>query len=48
MPAPDSLEDLAARLDRTVGGLYRLLSWVRQVLHECVSKSLDHPDHEPR
>ncbi len=42
-----SLEDMAARLDRTVGALYRLLRRVRQVLHECVTKSLNRPDHEP-
>lgn len=42
-----SLEDMAARLDRTVGALYRLLSRVRQTLHECVTKSLNRPDHEP-
>ena len=41
-----SLEDMAARLERTVGALYRLLSRVRHVLHECVSKSLARPDHE--
>lgn len=41
-----SLEDMAARLDRTVGALYRLLSRVRQTLHECVTKSLSRPDHE--
>lgn len=42
-----SLEDLAARLDRTVGALYRLLSRVRHVLHECVSKNLNRPENEP-
>lgn len=34
-----SLEDMAARLGRTVGALYRQLSRVRQTLHECVSRS---------
>jgi RNA polymerase sigma-70 factor (ECF subfamily) len=42
-----SLEDMAARLDRTVGALYRLLSRVRQVLHECVTKNLHHSENEP-
>ncbi len=42
-----SLEAMAARLDRTVGALYRLLSRVRQALHECVTRSLNRPDHEP-
>lgn len=36
-----SLEDMAARLERTVGALYRLLSRVRHVLHECVTKNLN-------
>lgn len=40
-----SLDDMAARLSRTVGALYRLLSRVRHVLHECVTKSLDRPTH---
>ena len=42
-----SLEDMAARLGRTVCALYRQLSRVRQVLHECVSKSLNRPENEP-
>jgi RNA polymerase sigma-70 factor (ECF subfamily) len=42
-----SLEDMAARLGRTVGALYRLLSRVRAVLHECVSKNLNRPENEP-
>lgn len=41
-----SLEDMAARLSRTVGALYRLLSRVRHVLHECVTKNFARPDHE--
>jgi RNA polymerase sigma-70 factor (ECF subfamily) len=41
-----SLDDMAARLSRTAGALYRLLSRVRHVLHECVTKSLSRPDHE--
>jgi RNA polymerase sigma-70 factor (ECF subfamily) len=39
-----SLEEMAARLSRTVGALYRLLSRVRHVLHECVTRSLARPD----
>lgn len=42
-----SLEAMASRLERTVGALYRLLSRVRHILHECVSKHLQRPDHEP-
>ena len=41
-----SLEDMAARLGRTVGALYRLLSRVRQNLHECVTRSLNQPGHD--
>jgi RNA polymerase sigma-70 factor (ECF subfamily) len=41
-----SLEEMAARLSRTVGALYRLLSRVRHALHECVTRSLARPDHE--
>jgi RNA polymerase sigma-70 factor (ECF subfamily) len=41
-----SLEDMAARLERTVGALYRLLSRVRHVLHECVTKNLNRPGNE--
>ncbi len=42
-----SLEDMAPRLGRTVGALYRLLSRVRQVLHECVTKNLNRTENEP-
>lgn len=42
-----SLEDMAARLGRTVGALYRQLSRVRAVLHECVTKNLSRPENEP-
>ena len=42
-----SLEDMAARLGRTVGALYRQLSRVRQTLHECVGKTLSQPENEP-
>jgi RNA polymerase sigma-70 factor (ECF subfamily) len=42
-----SLEDMATRLGRTVGALYRLLSRVRAVLHECVTKNLSRPENEP-
>jgi RNA polymerase sigma-70 factor (ECF subfamily) len=41
-----SLEEMAARLDRTVGALYRTLSRVRFVLHACISRSLDHHENE--
>jgi RNA polymerase sigma-70 factor (ECF subfamily) len=41
-----SLEDMASRLDRTVGAIYRLLSRVRHCLHDCVTKTLSRPDHE--
>jgi RNA polymerase sigma-70 factor (ECF subfamily) len=41
------LDAMAARLDRTVGALYRLLSRIRFVLHECVSKSLHRSENEP-
>jgi RNA polymerase sigma-70 factor (ECF subfamily) len=40
-----SLEEIAGRTSRTVGALYRLLSRVRRVLHDCVSKQLT-TDHE--
>ncbi len=40
------LEAMAARLGRTVTALYRQLSRIRQTLHECVTKSLNRPDHE--
>jgi RNA polymerase sigma-70 factor (ECF subfamily) len=40
-----ALEEIATRMNRTVGALYRLLSRVRHVLHECVSKHLA-VDHE--
>lgn len=42
-----SLEEMAARLGRTVGALYRQLSRVRHVLHECVTKHLNRPENEP-
>lgn len=42
-----SLEDMAARLGRTVGALYRQLSRTRAVLHECVTKNLSRPENEP-
>jgi len=42
-----SLEAMADRLKRTVTALYRQLSRVRHVLHECVSKNLqESQDHE--
>lgn len=41
-----SLEDMATRLSRTIGALYRLLSRVRHVLHECVTRNVTRPDHE--
>jgi RNA polymerase sigma-70 factor (ECF subfamily) len=41
-----SLEEMAGRLERTVGALYRLLSRVRQVLHECVTKNLHQSENE--
>ena len=40
-----SLDAMAARLHRTAGALYRLLSRVRHALHECVTKSLHRSDH---
>lgn len=42
-----SLEDMEARLGRTVCALYRQLSRVRQILHECVTKTLNRPENEP-
>lgn len=41
-----SLEDMAARLGRTVGALYRQLSRVRQTLHECVGRTLSQPEND--
>ncbi len=42
-----SLEAMADRLKRTVAALYRQLSRVRHVLHECVTKNLNQlTDHE--
>ena len=42
-----SLETMSTRLERTVTALYRQLSRVRHVLHECVTKNLQQlPDHE--
>ncbi len=44
-----SLEAMADKLKRTVAALYRQLSRVRHVLHECVTKNLNHTsDHESR
>ena len=40
------LQEMAAGLDRTVGAIYRLLSRVRQCLHDCVTKTLSRPDNE--
>jgi RNA polymerase sigma-70 factor (ECF subfamily) len=42
-----SLEEMAGRLGRTVGALYRQLSRVRVVLHECVEKNLSRSENEP-
>lgn len=42
-----SLEEMAARLGRTAGALYRLLSRVRHVLHDCVTKNLNRSENEP-
>jgi RNA polymerase sigma-70 factor (ECF subfamily) len=42
-----SLEEMATRLQKTVGALYRLLSRVRHVLHECVTKNLHQSENEP-
>jgi RNA polymerase sigma-70 factor (ECF subfamily) len=39
------LEEIAVRMNRTVGALYRLLSRVRFALYDCVSKHLS-ADHE--
>jgi RNA polymerase sigma-70 factor (ECF subfamily) len=42
-----SLEAMADKLKRTVAALYRQLSRVRHVLHECVTKNLNQiNDHE--
>jgi RNA polymerase sigma-70 factor, ECF subfamily len=41
-----SLEAMAEKLGRTVGALYRLLSRLRQALHECVSKNLSRKENE--
>jgi RNA polymerase sigma-70 factor (ECF subfamily) len=41
-----SIEDMAAKSSRTVCALYRLLSRVRQALHECVTKSLTKSENE--
>jgi RNA polymerase sigma-70 factor, ECF subfamily len=35
------IEDLAARMDRTVTATYRALSRIRHALHECVSRALN-------
>lgn len=42
-----SLEEMAARLQRSVGALYRQLSRMRQVLHDCVTRHLRHSENEP-
>ena len=41
-----SLEEMATRLERTVGALYRLLSRVRYMLHTCISRQLARHDNE--
>lgn len=41
-----TVEEMAPRMDRTVCALYRLLSRVRQTLHECVTKSLTRTENE--
>lgn len=41
-----SLEEMAAKLDRTTTALYRLLSRIRHSLHGCISNSLAVTDHE--
>lgn len=41
------LEEMEQRLGRTVCATYRLLSRIRQVLHECVSKTLSRAEDEP-
>ncbi|MEY2599334.1 MAG: hypothetical protein RLZZ244_442 [Verrucomicrobiota bacterium] len=40
------LEQMAGRLGKTTGALYRLLSRIRQNLHSCVTHSLQAPEHE--
>jgi RNA polymerase sigma-70 factor (ECF subfamily) len=40
------VEEIAAKSERTVEAVYRLLSRIRQVLNECVSRQLAHP-HTP-
>jgi RNA polymerase sigma-70 factor (ECF subfamily) len=40
------LEAMAARLGRTVAALYRQLSRLRRVLHDCVTQTLARPDYE--
>ena len=42
-----SLEEMETRLGRTTCALYRLLSRIRQTLHECVSKSVTRENNEP-
>lgn len=39
-----SLEVMADKLQRTVAALYRQLSRVRHVLHECVTRQLSHAE----
>lgn len=41
-----SIDDMAAKLSRTVCALYRLLSRIRQSLQECVTKSLTKSENE--
>jgi RNA polymerase sigma-70 factor (ECF subfamily) len=41
------VEDMERSLGRTVWATYRLLSRIRQVLHECVSKTLSRAENEP-
>lgn len=41
------LEEMADRLQKTSGALYRLLSRIRHVLHECVTQSLQNAEDEP-
>ena len=41
-----SLEEMAGRLEKTVGALYRLLSRIRAVLHECATQKMKSSDDE--
>lgn len=40
------LEEMASRLNRSTGALYRLLSRIRQTLHGCVSQTLKSGDYD--